>query len=566
MAARITRAKKKFVGGRHPVRRPVGRRAPPPAETVVGQAAYLAFTAGYAPGCGRDLAARRPRRGGHPAGPGGARPAARTSRLPIALLALMLLQHSRRDARVGADGRLVLLPDQDRRRWRRDEIDEALALLADRGPDRTGRPAQPRSYAAPGPHRRRARHRRLGGGHRLGPDRRALRRLGASAVAERPARPRRRRRRGARPGGRPHPPRRAGRPAARRAPAARGPGRAAGPRRSARGGGGAVRPGGRTVRQRGRAGAPQPSPRRRLSAETDLRSSRRAVEGCWGAIAPVREESVTMPIATPEVYAEMLDKAKARSFAYPAINVSLLPDPQRRAPGLRRRRQRRHRPGLHRRRGVPLRPDGQEHGHRLGRVRGVRRRGGQELPGQHRAAHRPLPQGQARRLRPAAARHLAPSGSKRGEPPLFQSHMWDGSAVPLEENLADRPGAARASAPRRTSSSRSRSASSAARRTASRARSTTSSTRTPEDALATVEALGTGENGRYLTALTFGNVHGVYKPGNVKLRPEILKNAQEAVVEKLGLDAGAKPVRPGLPRRLRLAARGDRARPSTTAS
>ena len=61
----------------------------------------------------------------------------------------------------------------------------------------------------------------------------------------------------------------------------------------------------------------------------------------------------------------------------------------------------------------------------------------------------------------------------------------------------------------------------------------------PEDALATVEALGLGEKGRYMTALTFGNVHGVYKPGNVKLRPEILKQAQEAVVEKLGLEAGA---------------------------
>ena len=83
---------------------------------------------------------------------------------------------------------------------------------------------------------------------------------------------------------------------------------------------------------------------------------------------------------------------------------------------------------------------------------------------------------------------------------------------------------------------------------------------TPEDALATVAALGTGENGRYLTALTFGNVHGVYKPGNVKLRPEILKNAQEAVVEKLGLEAGARPVRPRLPRRLRLDRRGDRRR------
>ena len=64
---------------------------------------------------------------------------------------------------------------------------------------------------------------------------------------------------------------------------------------------------------------------------------------------------------------------------------------------------------------------------------------------------------------------------------------------------------------------------------------------TTDDALATVEALGTGEKGRYLTALTFGNVHGVYKPGNVKLRPEILKKAQDAVVEKLGLEAGSKP-------------------------
>jgi fructose-bisphosphate aldolase class II len=44
-----------------------------------------------------------------------------------------------------------------------------------------------------------------------------------------------------------------------------------------------------------------------------------------------------------------------------------------------------------------------------------------------------------------------------------------------------------------------------------------------------------------MTALTFGNVHGVYKPGNVKLRPEILKAAQEAVVAKLGLAPGSKP-------------------------
>jgi fructose-bisphosphate aldolase, class II len=56
-----------------------------------------------------------------------------------------------------------------------------------------------------------------------------------------------------------------------------------------------------------------------------------------------------------------------------------------------------------------------------------------------------------------------------------------------------------------------------------------------------VEALGIGERGRYMTALTFGNVHGAYKPGHVKLRPEILEQAQEAVVEKLGLDEGSRP-------------------------
>src|SRR5699024_10413469 len=59
---------------------------------------------------------------------------------------------------------------------------------------------------------------------------------------------------------------------------------------------------------------------------------------------------------------------------------------------------------------------------------------------------------------------------------------------------------------------------------------------TVEDGLATVEALGTGENGRYITALTFGNVHGVYKPGGVKLRPEILDQIQREVGAKIGRD------------------------------
>jgi fructose-bisphosphate aldolase class II len=63
----------------------------------------------------------------------------------------------------------------------------------------------------------------------------------------------------------------------------------------------------------------------------------------------------------------------------------------------------------------------------------------------------------------------------------------------------------------------------------------------PGDYELTVDALGGGERGRYLLAATFGNVHGVYKPGNVKLRPEILKEGQEVASAKLGLPAGSKP-------------------------
>lgn len=128
VAARITRAKKKIVAAGIPFGVPAAEVLPQRLETVA-QTAYLAFTAGYAPGSGPDLL-RADLAGeairlvrvvvdlcpGEPA--------------PEALLALMLLQHSRRDARVGDGGRLVLLADQDRRRWRRDEIAEAQALLA----------------------------------------------------------------------------------------------------------------------------------------------------------------------------------------------------------------------------------------------------------------------------------------------------------------------------------------------------------------------------------------------------------------------------------------------------
>lgn len=129
MAARLTRAKRKVVAAGIPFAVPSADVLPGRLETVA-QTAYLAFTAGYAPGSGPDLLRAEL------AGEAirlvrvvrALRPAEATL---LALLALMLLQHSRRDARVGDGGTLVLLPDQDRTRWRRDEIDEAQTLLAD---------------------------------------------------------------------------------------------------------------------------------------------------------------------------------------------------------------------------------------------------------------------------------------------------------------------------------------------------------------------------------------------------------------------------------------------------
>ena len=79
-----------------------------------------------------------------------------------------------------------------------------------------------------------------------------------------------------------------------------------------------------------------------------------------------------------------------------------------------------------------------------------------------------------------------------------------------------------------------------------------------EDFQKTVTALGTGEKGRYLLAATFGNVHGVYKPGNVKLTPSVLLDGQNAAREMTGLETGAKAVRLRLPRWFGLAEERDR--------
>ena len=132
MAARITRGKKKIVAAGIPYGVPGADELPSRLRTVA-QVAYLAFTAGYAPGSGPDLL--RADLAGEAVRLVRTTRALRPEPVLQALLALMLLQHSRREARVDTAGRLVLLPDQDRSRWHGDEIDEAVALLDGLAPD-----------------------------------------------------------------------------------------------------------------------------------------------------------------------------------------------------------------------------------------------------------------------------------------------------------------------------------------------------------------------------------------------------------------------------------------------
>lgn len=126
MAARLTRAKRKIAVAGIPLGAPVAEELARRLDEVC-RTIYLAFTAGYTPGSGPDLL-RADLAGEavhlaehlHQVAPDAAQ--------AKALRALLILHHSRRDARV-ADGRLVTLGDQDRSSWRTDEIRTGLDLV-----------------------------------------------------------------------------------------------------------------------------------------------------------------------------------------------------------------------------------------------------------------------------------------------------------------------------------------------------------------------------------------------------------------------------------------------------
>ncbi|NMO55101.1 sigma-70 family RNA polymerase sigma factor [Actinoplanes sp. TBRC 11911] len=127
MAARLTRAKAKMAVAGIPLRKPSAEDLPERLDVVL-KVIYLVFTEGYRATAGPSLV--RPELAGEAIRLGYLTGQLLPEEPKIAaLLALMVLQHARRDARVDADGALVLLPDQDRGRWHRDEIARGLALL-----------------------------------------------------------------------------------------------------------------------------------------------------------------------------------------------------------------------------------------------------------------------------------------------------------------------------------------------------------------------------------------------------------------------------------------------------
>jgi fructose-bisphosphate aldolase, class II len=239
-----------------------------------------------------------------------------------------------------------------------------------------------------------------------------------------------------------------------------------------------------------------------------------------------------MPIASPAAYADMLDRAGTRGFAYPAVNVTSSETLNAALRGF-----------------AEASSDG---------IVQVSTGGAAFLSGQRLKDMVAGASALAEFAHVVAARYpvnvalhtdhcpkdkldgylrpllrLSQERVAAGGEPLFQSHMWDGSAVPLDENLATAQQLLADCAKARVvleveigvvGGEEDDVVGEMSEKLYS----------TPEDALKTADLLGTGERGRYLLAATFGNVHGVYQPGHVKLRPAILDEIQRAVGQRVG--------------------------------
>ncbi|WP_283139699.1 class II fructose-bisphosphate aldolase [Rhizohabitans arisaemae] len=241
-----------------------------------------------------------------------------------------------------------------------------------------------------------------------------------------------------------------------------------------------------------------------------------------------------MPIATPEVYAEMLNRAKAGGFAYPAINVTSSQTLNAALRGFAEAES----DGI-----IQVSTGGAEF------LSGTTVKdmvvGATALAEYARVVAAKYPVTVALHtdhcpkdkldgfMRPLIK--ISQERVAAGQDPLFQSHMWDGSAVPLEENLSIAAELLEECVKARIIMEMEIGVVGGEEDGVVGEINEKLYT-TPEDALATVDAVGIGERGRYMLAATFGNVHGVYKPGHVKLRPSVLKEIQDAVGSARGVD------------------------------
>ncbi len=246
-----------------------------------------------------------------------------------------------------------------------------------------------------------------------------------------------------------------------------------------------------------------------------------------------------MPIATPEAYAEMLARAKEHAYAFPAVNCTSSETINAALKGFADAGS----DGI-----IQFSTGGAEFGSGLG-VKDMVTGAVALAEFAHIVAEKyPItvalhtdhcPKDKLDTyVRPLLA--ISQERVAAGKNPIIQSHMWDGSAVPIDENLTIAKELLKQTA--------------AAKiileieigvvggeEDGVEAEINEKLYTTPEDFEKTIEALGAGEHGKYLLAATFGNVHGVYKPGNVKLRPDVLEQGQKVAATKLGLPEGAKP-------------------------
>jgi len=246
-----------------------------------------------------------------------------------------------------------------------------------------------------------------------------------------------------------------------------------------------------------------------------------------------------MPIATPEMYAEMLGRAKEHRFAFPAINCTSSETINATLKGFADAGS----DGI-----IQVSTGGAEFASGLGVKDMVTGAAGLAKFAHVVAERYPITvalhtdhcpkdklDSYVRPLLKISQQRVA-----KGKNPLFQSHMWDGSAVPIDENLEIARELLKETAAAKIILEIEIGVVGGEEDGVAHEINEKLYT-TPEDFEKTIEALGSGEHGKYLLAATFGNVHGVYKPGNVKLRPEVLAEGQEVAAAKLGLPKDAKP-------------------------